>query len=443
MACFICFCGFVTRWAAASELIGPQDVITIDDWGIDVDSDLDSSSVDAVTVMPDFTVDIPSIVPASAWDDGNDAWDVSYETSSSGGLELGSSSSDAQIYGNGSFYGLESVGSNAYILASRTYSSTSPSFAYVWFNGGVSNFEVKFSQDVQYFASDYEVLNISGTLFFDALLGASKSTSAGGTMSFYTVSDTSDTYNVTLLVNGNDYGQTISIDAGGGAVSWSVDLSETGNITSLGYKFGMNDNPTRRVAFAGLKRVSAAVRFNDSSITIDASESTSSLLGGILEFLQNILNGILSLPANIASAIGNILQSLFVPSQDFLTMIRQEFEVLLSDRLGFLYQAGTMITDFATGIYDQLNSSYDMEFEFPGIGFESDLVDSGYIEILEPTTVSLDDNDFVTTIQPYLGTAVAFICVLAFVNAAHDMVVAVIGGRSYFDYLFRRGEGDA
>ena len=102
-----------------------------------------------------------------------------------------------------------------------------------------------------------------------------------------------------------------------------------------------------------------------------------------------------------------------------------------------------MITDFATGIYDQLNSSYDMEFEFPGIGFESDLVDSGYIEILEPTMVSLDDNDFVTTIQPYLGTAVAFICVLAFVNAAHDMVVAVIGGRSYFDYLFRRGEGDA
>ena len=121
-------------------------------------------------------------------------------------------------------------------------------------------------------------------------------------------------------------------------------------------------------------------------------------------------------------------------------MIQQEFEVLLSDRLGFLYQAGTMITDFATGIYDQLNNSYDMEFEFPGIGFESDLVDSGYIEILEPTTVSLDENEYVQDLRPFLGTAATLICVLAFLNTAHDMVVAVIGGRSYFDYLFRRGE---
>ena len=425
------------RWASASEIeIGPQDVITVDQWGLDIESD--PVDPDAVTVIPDFTVDVPSIVPYSAWDEGDDVWDVSFSTGSDGGLEIGSSSSDAQTIRSGSFYDLAPVGSagNAYVLSHRAYTTTAPSFAYVWFNGGASNFEVVFSQDVEYMSTDYETINISGTLFFDALVGASKSS----TISFYSASATGDTFKVTLLVNGSEYGQSIDIAAGGGSVAFTVDLSETGNIRSLGYVIGMNDNPTRRVAYAGLKDVYAAVRFDDSSITIDANQSTNGLLDGIIQILMAIVDGILSLPGNIASAIGDVLQSLFVPSQDFLTMIQQEFEVLLSDRLGFLYQAGTMITDFATGIYDQLSNSYDMVFEFPGIGFESDLVDSGYIEILEPTTVSLDDNEYVQDLRPFLGTAATLICVLAFLNTAHDMVVAVIGGRSYFDYLFRRGE---
>lgn len=425
------------RWASASEIeIGPQDVITVDQWGLDIESD--PVDPDAVTVIPDFTVDIPGIVPYSAWDEGDDVWDVSFSTGSDGGLEIGSSSSDAQSIRSGSFYDLAPVGSagNAYVLSHRAYTTTAPSFAYVWFNGGASNFEVVFSQDVEYMSTDYETINISGTLFFDALVGASKSS----TISFYSASATGDTFKVTLLVNGSEYGQSIDIAAGGGSVAFTVDLSETGNIRSLGYVIGMNDNPTRRVAYAGLKDVYAAVRFDDSSITIDANQSTNGLLDGIIQILMAIVDGILSLPGNIASAIGDVLQSLFVPSQDFLTMIQQEFEELLSDRLGFLYHAGTMITDLATGIYDQLSNSYDMVFEFPGIGFESDLVDSGYIEILEPTTVSLDDNEYVQDLRPFLGTAATLICVLAFLNTAHDMVVAVIGGRSYFDYLFRRGE---
>ena len=436
MACFICFCGFVTRWAAASELIGPQDVITIDDWGIDVDSGLDSSPVDAVTVMPDFTVDIPGIVPFSAWNPGDVTYDVVLDFGNSAGeLCIGESQNDYTVIKGVNNHNVSPQGTsaNVYILSSRAFSSPYPDTAYVSFDGGSGTVYGIFTQDVNYSQADYDTLVISGDVLFDCLVGVRGS---GSTVSFYSMSADWD---VGLYINGNAYQDAVSSSD---SLSWTVDLADTGSITSIGFRFSFG-SVSRSVSYANAREVMAAFRYDDSGISIDANESTNGLLGSIIQFLQNILNGILSLPGNIASAIGNILQSLFVPSQDFLTMIRQEFEVLLSDRLGFLYQAGTMITDFATGIYDQLNSSYDMEFEFPGIGFESDLVDSGHIEILEPTTVSLDDNDFVTTIQPYLGTAVAFICVLAFVNAAHDMVVAVIGGRSYFDYLFRRGEGDA
>lgn len=45
-----------------------------------------------------------------------------------------------------------------------------------------------------------------------------------------------------------------------------------------------------------------------------------------------------------------------------------------------------------------------------------------------------------STLRPVLGTIVAFVSVIAFVNMSFSMVAALISGVSYFDFL-KSGKG--
>lgn len=162
------------------------------------------------------------------------------------------------------------------------------------------------------------------------------------------------------------------------------------------------------------------------------------LLSGILAFLQTIYNAIVSLPGNIASAIIEGLKGLFIPSEEDITGIKSQYESLFSQRLGFIYQAASWITDFAQTMLSTLQSGNTYQFTFPGVSVP--LPDGTNMVLLQEQQVSLE-NGLMDVLRPVLGTIVSFICVVSFINMAHDMVSALISGTSYFEFM-RGGKHD-
>lgn len=175
--------------------------------------------------------------------------------------------------------------------------------------------------------------------------------------------------------------------------------------------------------------------FTGLTLDINTGEVDQDFLGGLFDVLfgwiADIWSAIINLPGQIASAIGDLLYSLFVPSEEEFTAIQEDYETLLSERLGFVWQCGTWITDFGSAVLEGIQSGDEYQFTFPGLSFPA----GGEMHELVPeSTVSLD-NDLMAVLRPVLGTIVSLLCVAWFINMAENMVVAIVSGASYFEYL--------
>lgn len=166
---------------------------------------------------------------------------------------------------------------------------------------------------------------------------------------------------------------------------------------------------------------------------------TKGLLGTIISWLTSIRDGIVGVATSIAELPGKIvialidgLKGLFVPSEEDLAGIKDNYTQLLEERLGFVWQAGEMVISFGQSVLSAFENSSDFQFEFPGISFE--LPELGQVTLIEAQAVSVN-NAFMDVMQPVLGTIVSFICVLSFINTCERMVVAWISGVSYFHFL--------
>lgn len=219
-------------------------------------------------------------------------------------------------------------------------------------------------------------------------------------------------------------------------------LSEPGN--SVGVRFTVGTGIGSPFYTNGYTQVrhffqdDLTVVFNDGPQPSEG-EVTHGLLNNIIAFLRNIVNGIgnigtaiVELPGKIVSALIDGLKSLFIPSEEDLTGIKDQYAQLLEERLGFVWQAGEMVVSFGQSVLSAFESTTDFQFEFPGVSFE--LPELGTVTLIEAQDVSVD-NAFMDVMQPVLGTIVSFICVLAFINTAERMVIAVISGVSYFHFL--------
>ena len=244
---------------------------------------------------------------------------------------------------------------------------------------------------------------------------------------------------VSLLINDEVYGDPIEITSGGSVeVNWEVDLSQISNVSSYGFRFSFSGGNHSYSLSGNLSRLEVGMHWNPEDLSIAGQDVTVGLLDSILNLLRTIVSSIVNLPGNIASAIGNILQSLFVPSQEDLTGIVSQYQTLFEDRLGFIWQAGEWVVDFGSTVLSALQSGDDYTFQFPGLSVP---LGGQTYTILSPTTVSMD-NAFMDWARPVAGTAVGFICVVAFVNMCSDMVEAVVSGASYFEFLKRGGRHD-
>lgn len=238
-----------------------------------------------------------------------------------------------------------------------------------------------------------------------------------------------------LMVNGSPYGEIMDYGTG---FDIELDVESLGGITSLGFYFYY---PTYTTSFSqggDSSKVSLGYWLDASTLSFSTQDVSSGLLASILAWLSNILDAIVSLPGRIASAISNVLQSLFVPSQEDFTNLKMQYETLLEERLGFIWQAGEWVVTFGQSILTAVQGGNEYTFTFPGISFPMN--GTTYV-LAEPAQVSLQ-NGFFEVVRPVLGTIVAIICVIAFVNTAEDMVAAVVSGATYFEYLKGRREDD-
>lgn len=151
------------------------------------------------------------------------------------------------------------------------------------------------------------------------------------------------------------------------ATSWTGNAGDTslsatswGNAQSLKLKWGFN---------------------SDSAVVFNTDDNTAGLLSSIIAFVKDILDGvtkifgklgdfmtamggwfsdlissiggffsdlfgyILELPGKVWNVFETGLKKLFVPSEDYISGFVDDFKEILSDRFGFLYETGELISD--------------------------------------------------------------------------------------------------
>lgn len=238
-----------------------------------------------------------------------------------------------------------------------------------------------------------------------------------------------------LMVNGSPYGDVMDYGTG---FDIELDVESLGGITSLGFYFYY---PTYTTSFSQggtTSKVSLGYWLDASTLSFSTQDVSSGLLASILAWLSNILDAIVSLPGRVASAISNVLQSPFVPSQEDFINLKTQYETLLEERLGFIWQAGEWVVTFGQSILTAVQGGNEYTFTFPGISFPMN--GTTYV-LAEPVQVSLQ-NAFFDVVRPVLGTIVAIVCVVAFINTARYMIAAVVSGATYFEFLKGRRHDD-
>lgn len=169
---------------------------------------------------------------------------------------------------------------------------------------------------------------------------------------------------------------------------------------------------------------------------LSEEDETVGLLEGVVGWLRNIWDSISGLPERIGNFLLDGLKSLFVPSEEDITEIKQKYESLLEERLGFAYDAYIMLDEATTTIKEGFEGGEGYTFTFPGISFP---MNGETITIMEEQEISLD-NAIMDVLRPMLGTIVCFFSVYGVIRTGSDMVVAVISGVSPFAFYQARKE---
>lgn len=166
----------------------------------------------------------------------------------------------------------------------------------------------------------------------------------------------------------------------------------------------------------------------------DSVDNVGSKVDDIHDTLTETKEEITSLPGKIASAIIDGIKSLFVPSEEDLTEIKDKYESMLSEKLGFVWQGFDLLTTFVGDLQTSLESGEAYEFNFPGVVLPM----QGEEFVLVPETPVSLDNELMDILRPLVGTVVSMIAVIAFVNMAHDYVLAIVSGVSVYQFERRK-----
>lgn len=163
---------------------------------------------------------------------------------------------------------------------------------------------------------------------------------------------------------------------------------------------------------------------------------TNSLLGSITSVITNIWDTVSELPSKIAEAI----KGLFVPSDAQMNELKASFNSLLSEKLGFVYQAVSLVDGVFDAVFDAVdNPNSDVSFTVPA--FPSFDVAGTEVSLWEePVVVDIADNQVVETVQQVASPFVVAVMVWGFVHSMEDAFLAFVGGKSLADWVRNRKE---
>lgn len=164
---------------------------------------------------------------------------------------------------------------------------------------------------------------------------------------------------------------------------------------------------------------------------------TNGLLEMVISGLEGIFTTITELPSKIADAI----KGLFVPTDAQMEELKGSFNALLSEKLGFVYQAGSLVDGVFDAVFDAVdNPNSDVSFTVPA--FPSFDVDGTAVSLWEkPINVDISENEVVQTVQQVASPFVVAVMIWGFVHSMEDAFLAFIGGQSLADWVRnRKGE---
>lgn len=160
------------------------------------------------------------------------------------------------------------------------------------------------------------------------------------------------------------------------------------------------------------------------------------LLKSIIQFLQNIVDGITALPGKIANAIIEGIKSLFIPDEDFIVQWKSDFFTMLETKFGFIYQCFEFLGDFFNDFILTWGDTEEYVFHFPGI----ELPIHGETYVLIPEQDVPMSNGLVDIIRPFAGTVISIVVVLATISTLEDVFIAIISGYGYFQFIMAKRE---
>lgn len=155
------------------------------------------------------------------------------------------------------------------------------------------------------------------------------------------------------------------------------------------------------------------------TFTHDADANTG-INRSILDRVKDIAAGITQLPSKIVNGIKDGLKDLFIPSEDDVSSMRDKFDSLMADRFGAIYEAGSIIADYAGNMTEQAEKE---TIEVPELTVnlaDSDFTFGGYEVEVVPERF-----DFLVTI---LKGVLDIICTFAFIGGMRKRYDSVMGG---------------
>lgn len=165
------------------------------------------------------------------------------------------------------------------------------------------------------------------------------------------------------------------------------------------------------------------------SFTLNVQSEEAGLLSGLIGWVQNIfskinetftelkngfsnvINSLLELPAKLWQLISDGLKDLFVPDEQFMTEYSEEWDFLLGQRFGALYDVADIIRDFVGDIQysDTTNTIYmpNVSLDSVGIpfsfgGYEVQIVPNGFdfiVEVLKKIISAICTFMFITSMR--------------------------------------------
>lgn len=129
-------------------------------------------------------------------------------------------------------------------------------------------------------------------------------------------------------------------------------------------------------------------------LDISEIDTTTGFLDGILTGVRNIWDAIVNLPSNIVNGLGNILKSLFVPSEEELSNWMNTFDSFFADHFGFVYQGASVVVETFQVLYDSANDVSDtitipeFTYNFDGAefnfgGYVVDVIPEGFESVVD------------------------------------------------------------